>query len=201
MPEVRPATAAELPAVGRVLAAAFAGDPVWDWLVSPRADWPSRAAAFYASEARLRLGLGDRDDSRVLVQDQLHGAALWAAPGRWRTTWRQTLGIAVPSIRLFGTGVLRGLNTMSVVQRHHPVAPHWYLAYLGTEPAHQGRGIASALIAPVTERCDVEGLGAYLESSKEANLAFYARHGFEVRDRIDLAGGPPMWPMWREPKT
>lgn len=198
MPEVRRATVAELPRVGQALAAAFADDPVWSWLVSPTIDWAARAPGFYAAEARLRLG--DEGNGEVLVDDQLRGAALWAGPGHWRTTLRQTLTLAVPSMRMFRLSVVRGLKTLSIVERHHPDEPHWYLAYLGTEPAHQGHGIGSALIAPVTERCDAEGLGAYLESSKESNVAFYARHGFELRDRIELPGGPPMWLMWREPR-
>ena len=78
--------------------------------------------------------------------------------------------------------------------------PHWYLAILGTDPAHQGCGVGGALIRAITDRCDEEGLGAYLESSKERNVPYYARHGFEVRDQITSGDGPPMWLMWRDPK-
>ncbi len=201
MPEVRTATAAELPAVGRSLAAAFADDPVWEWLVSPKADWARHAPAFYAAEAGLRLDRTDPEAGMVLVDQELRGAALWAGPGKWRTTLRQTMRIALPSMRIFRGGVVRSLKVLGVVERHHPDdVPHWYLNYLGTHPDHQGHGIGSALIEPVTERCDTEGLGAFLESSKESNIAFYARHGFEVTERLDLPGGPPMWLMWRDPK-
>ena len=57
------------------------------------------------------------------------------------------------------------------------------------------------LLKPVLDRCDDEGLGAYLESSKEENIAFYNRQGFELTRRLDLpAGCPPVWAMWREPR-
>jgi ribosomal protein S18 acetylase RimI-like enzyme len=89
---------------------------------------------------------------------------------------------------------------MAELEKRHPTEPHYYLAVLGTRPADRGRGCASATLAPVLERADSEGTGCYLESSKEDNVAFYARHGFEVTDTYDLAGGkgPRLWLMWRE---
>jgi hypothetical protein len=56
------------------------------------------------------------------------------------------------------------------------------------------------MMAPVLEQCDRDGLGAYLESSAERNIDFYARHGFRVTDERRLPRGPRLWPMWREPR-
>ena len=60
---------------------------------------------------------------------------------------------------------------------------------------------SSALIRSVLDRCDAQGFGAYLESSKEQNLAFYARHGFDLTQRCDPGGQPPTWTMWRDPRS
>jgi hypothetical protein len=50
------------------------------------------------------------------------------------------------------------------------------------------------------DRVDEEGQPAYLESSKERNVALYARFGFEVVEELRSGtGGPPIWRMWREP--
>ncbi len=83
----------------------------------------------------------------------------------------------------------------------HPHEPHWYLATLGTAVEQQGKGVGGALLRPVLEHCDAEGLPCYLESSKERNVPFYRRHGFEVvaggaaagrraADLDDVAGAP-----------
>ena len=53
--------------------------------------------------------------------------------------------------------------------------PHYYLAILGADPLFQrsGRGQRRAR-SPMLERCDTEGVPAYLETQKEENLAYYA---------------------------
>jgi len=197
VPTVRAAAVADLPAIGRTLAAAFEGDPVWSWMASPKARWPERSAAFYAAEAGVQL----RGHGEVLVDDEVRGAALYATPDHWRTTFGETARMIPTAVRLFRGRTLRALKTLSLVEAKHPNdPPHWYLAYLGTDPRHQGHGIGGALITAVTDRCDEQGLGAYLESSKERNVPFYGRYGFQVRERVALPDGPPMWLMWRDPK-
>lgn len=94
--------------------------------------------------------------------------------------------------------VVRGLLRAQSMHPEEP--PHAYLAILGTDPAAQGRGLGSAMMAPVLEQCDRDGLGAYLESSKDQNIYFYARHGFRVTAERRLPRGPRLWPMWRDPR-
>lgn len=76
MPEVRPATADDLPAIGALLAAAFADDPVWTWMTGPRSDWTPRATDWFSREAGAKL----RGHAEVLVDDTCRGAAIWAPP-------------------------------------------------------------------------------------------------------------------------
>jgi ribosomal protein S18 acetylase RimI-like enzyme len=79
----------------------------------------------------------------------------------------------------------------------HPHEPHWYLAVLGTDPSFQRTGAGTALLDPVLARIDAEGLPAYLETQKEANLAWYGRFGFELVERVDVRACPPIWTMRR----
>ncbi|WP_426572186.1 GNAT family N-acetyltransferase [Aquihabitans sp. McL0605] len=197
MPDVRPATEADLPAIGRTLAAAFEDDPIWLYLASPKADWAPRAAAWFEADARAQL----RGHGEVLVDDEVRGVAIWATPNHWRGTVGEAVAIAIPSARLFRAGLPRSMRTLMRMEGKHPKDPeHWYLAILGTDPAHQGHGIGSALIREITDRCDAQGLGAYLESSKETNVPFYARHGFEVREEMEVGDGHKIWLMWRDPR-
>jgi hypothetical protein len=56
-------------------------------------------------------------------------------------------------------------------------------------------------MSPVLEICDHDRVPAYLEATSERNKALYLRHGFEVMSELKLPDGPPMWPMWRAPRT
>jgi hypothetical protein len=49
-----------------------------------------------------------------------------------------------------------------------------------------------------TPLVDRDGVGAYLESSKESNVDYYARFGFRVTEEVRLPRGPRVWLMWRD---
>ncbi|MFJ8188876.1 GNAT family N-acetyltransferase [Streptomyces sp. NPDC096094] len=79
---------------------------------------------------------------------------------------------------------------------------HEYLWMIGVAPGRQGEGLGTALIESVLDRCDREGLPAYLEASSARGRALYERLGFEFTGRaLELPDGPRMWPMWREPRN
>ncbi|MEW2167816.1 GNAT family N-acetyltransferase [Streptomyces sp. NPDC007084] len=87
-------------------------------------------------------------------------------------------------------------------EAHPSGRAHAYLWMIGVSPERQGEGLGSALIESVLDRCDREGLAAYLEASNARSRALYDRLGFVLTgDPIDLPDGPRMWPMWREPRT
>lgn len=126
---------------------------------------------------------------------------MWAPPDKWRQTTMETIRGVPSTTRIFGRQSFPVLRAFNAIQTAHPPGPHYYLGVLGTDPVHQGKGVGSAVLRPVLDRCDEEGLGAFLESSKEENIAFYNRQGFEVTRKLELPGGaPPLWAMWRDPR-
>jgi ribosomal protein S18 acetylase RimI-like enzyme len=194
---VRPARDADVDRLAVVLARAFADDPVTRWVYAGDRRRPFWAERFFGWQLRRLMP----QDVSWTTEDGDGGAALWALPGRWREDARDTLGL----LRLTLPGVLprlpRVLRGLGQVETRHPVERHLYLAVLGVDPDRQGEGVGSALIRPGLDLCDRERLPAYLETGKEANLAFYGRHGFHVLDRLDLPKGPPVWFLWREPAS
>jgi GNAT superfamily N-acetyltransferase len=192
-PAIRKAAPGDVAALAGALARAFDDDPVMGWLFPDPVRRTRTLPKFFSVHlTKIVLPHGE-----VYTTGDLDGGALWEPPGKWRLgAWGQ-VRMLPDFIRLFGRRLGLASRGLNLVEAHHPRELHWYLAVLGTEPARQGQGIGSTLMAPILERCDREGLPAYLESSKESNIAFYGRHGFEVTGEIQLPGGPPVWPMWR----
>jgi len=81
--------------------------------------------------------------------------------------------------------------------RYHPQEPHWYLPFIGVEPAHQGKGLGAALLRPVLAECDAKSLPAYLESTNPRNQRFYERLGFKAIAEIKVGSCPPIVAMLR----
>lgn len=196
-PAARVARSEEWRRLGEVLGAAFHDDPVWMWVCPDDRRRREHLGAAFAQVIRSRVRSG-----WSWTTDGLQGGAVWAAPGHWKSRPMDGVRAIPPMVRAIGRhGLRERLEALGRLERHHPREPHWYLEILAADPAMRGRGIGSALIAPMLERCDTEGLPAYLESSKEENLAFYGRFGFEVREVLEIApSAPPMWAMWRDPR-
>jgi len=195
----RRADAADVPALVEVLARAFDDDPVPLWLF--RGDRRRRRGLRRFFGVQLRHVY--LEGGEVWTTDDLAGAALWAPPGSVRPGWRDLLHLlpVLPALAGLGRDAPEALRLLAAVDNARPRVPHWYLATLGTEPARQGTGVGSTLVRTVLSTVDEQGLPTHLESSKESNLAFYGRHGFEVTGEIRAAGGPTLWLMWREPRV
>ncbi|MZG12865.1 GNAT family N-acetyltransferase [Streptomyces sp. SID5914] len=182
--------------VVRLLDEAFQDDPVSSW-VFPGEEYRRR------THHRLMAAFADAvfADGRVDLTEDGAACALWLpVPAD-----EQTVAEDVPAqIR---EAVDPENERVELIARLtdgiHPTGrAHEYLWMIGVVPGRQGEGLGSALIESVLDRCDREGLPAYLEASSARGKVLYERLGFEFTGRaLDLPDGPRMWPMWREPRT
>lgn len=190
---VRSAHRADVRGMSLLLARAFRRDPVHRWMLPAELDWSLFSAAIFAGVVRESLHAGGADTTEAL-----EGAALWFPPYQPEGSAWQRLKLTLPSLLALRTRTARVGRELDGLRRLRPLEPHWYLAVLGTDPRHQGRGVGSALLAPVLERCDADRIPAYLESSKRSNVSFYERLGFRVLGETVFEDGPTLWRMQRE---
>jgi ribosomal protein S18 acetylase RimI-like enzyme len=194
---VRRATPADHELIAKTLASAFADDPGWSWLV-PWVDREQRQRVFFQSELH-HLVPARRE---VWMSEDGSAAAVWGPPGLWSVPAPAVVRQVSPMLRVFGRRLPYALRYLMRIERSHPKdRSHWYLEFLGTEPARQGQGLGSALLRPILALCDRDGIGAYLESSSERSQVLYERHGFEVVETFNMpGGGPEIRRMWRDPQ-
>ena len=196
--DLREVTPADVPLLAPRLAAAFQDDPGMSWALRDAERRPRRLATVFAELMRrvwLPRGTGHTTIDGV-------GAALWLPPGEWHLSLGLQAQLMPTMLRAAGPDLWRVVAMNAKAERVHPETPHWYLALLGVDPAAQGRGYGPHLCRPVLERCDADGIGAYLETGTERNVTTYRGMGFEVTDEFDLPrSGPHVWCMWRDPRT
>ncbi|MFI0408649.1 GNAT family N-acetyltransferase [Actinomadura sp. 3N508] len=199
-PAVRDAATPDAAEIAALLGRAFDDDPLWSWLVPDEASRVRRLAGVF--EIMLRRVHLPHGGTELAGRDaRTEAAALWNPPGHWHVPFRVQAAQTLPLLRVLGARTPVSLRTLGAIEKHHPREPHWYLAVLGTDPPAQGNGLGSALLRSRLDRCDAEGMPAYLESSKERNLPYYERFGFKVTRELALPGkgAPSIWLMWRAP--
>ncbi|MDA8037944.1 MAG: GNAT family N-acetyltransferase [Actinomycetota bacterium] len=196
-PVVRLVASDDIGGLSRMLARAFWDDPVSSHLFPSERSRPRRLERYFRFQLRsIFLPRGEG-----YTTEDLAAAALWMPPRDHRPPSIADALAQLPAVFILGRSLSRAVGLVQLLEPSHPKAPHYYLATIGTEPSLRGRGIASAVLRPVLARCDAEGIPAYLESSKEGNVAFYERHGFKVTGKVTVPGtAVRLWLMWRQPQ-
>ena len=169
---------------------AFTADPALRWVLPDPQQYLTHGPEF------VRRFCGRAFDNQSgFVAEGFMGAALWLPPGvdpdgEGIEEWIKE---AVPE---------EDQNKVSAffdeMDRYHPHEPICYLPMIGVDPASQGMGLGSALLAHALAAVDREAKAAYLEAPTERRRDLYIRHGFEVIGTIQTADSPPMFPMLRK---
>jgi GNAT superfamily N-acetyltransferase len=198
--DVRPPRKTEVRSLGRTLGRAFYDDPVMRWMLPADGRRAKGLPRIFAAMTRHHFLAGGGVEV-ALRSGEIGAAALWDPPGSWKQTPREEFKMMPSFLLAMGARTARGRQLAELMKKQHPEEPHWYLAVIGSDPSVRGGGFGQALMRSRLDRVDAEHAPAYLESSKSDNIAYYERFGFEVTGEITLPdGGPPMWPMWRQPR-
>jgi GNAT superfamily N-acetyltransferase len=203
----RLATPDDAELIGRIGAAGFYDDPIMSWAIPDPDARRLKLAIMFTGLAR---DMTTDPGSQVWIVDDA-AIAMWRDPnyahfepetsGADDDADSDTDSNGPSSPPLFDEDEQARFAAMRAsMLEHHSREPHWYLNVLSTEPARQGQGLGTAVLAPVLERCDAEQVGAYLESTNPRNRTLYRRSGFVDRDEMVFADSPGMLSMWRAPQ-
>jgi ribosomal protein S18 acetylase RimI-like enzyme len=119
--------------------------------------------------------------SEVLVREgRVVAVALSFGPGAYPPPASAQLRMVARVARTGWQSALAYARTGQHMERLHPREPHWYLFFLGVEPAFQGQGLGGTLLRRLNARADRDGVIGYLETDRESNVPLYRHHGFEV---------------------
>ena len=175
-----------------VLTLAFSMDPPNRWA------WPDpqRYLASFPDFVRALGGRAFEQGSAYSLRDYA-GVALWLPPG---VPPDEEALVALIQRTISEPTQADMFAVIEQMGSYHPAEPHWYLPFIGVDPAHRGRGYGSALLHHALAVCDRDGLPAYLESTSPASASLYERHGFEVLATIQVGASPPIFPMLRRPR-
>lgn len=200
MTVIRTATAADRAKVVDSLASAFSEDPLFTWMSAAGQKRPLEPKMRILFDTFLKLDLA-RSDHLVFTDEDRIGAAIWKHPNRWKMPTGDMVRALPGMLRALGTKAPKMIGAITALEKVHPIEEHYYLEVLGTHQDKQSKGIGSAVMGHMLDRCDTEGMPAYLESSNPRNIPFYARHGFEPTGEIVVGkGAPTVTAMWRKPR-
>jgi len=190
----------KLPAAVDLFAVSFYSDPLMEFVVPNPGKRLSRVRWLEECILRYCLRYG-----RVDATAKMTGAIAWLPPG---ATHMHPLGTlraglwATPF--MMGWSALRRLRAYaqvkSTLHRHYAPYDHWYLLDMAVNPVSQGQGIGGALIEPVLNEADAEGLVCYLETLNPRSRQFFERYGFRAMPKATIKDGPDVWAMLRSPR-
>lgn len=182
----RPATAADLPELAGVLAAAFDGYAWTKWTVPARQH---------------------RERIRILQQAYLEHLALphgmvWTVPDLSAAAAfvpSPPPALAPPALELIAAAHADRFDTLvgaeELLAGRRP--PHdWTLATVGVLPRVRGRGLGLAVVRAGLEAIDRRQGTCLVETSDPGNLPFYRRLGFRARETV-MTAGPPVYILTR----
>ena len=203
MDELRDARPGDHAAIVAVLTRAFHDDP-GAMFIEP--DELLRDAAMGAMfDAFVTASLAEATTMQA-IGDPLAGIAIWFGPDAHGPSEAALLAAASvdgaptrsDAARVRSEAMLGEMRALH--RRVMGDEPHLRLDFLAVDPAAQGKGIGSRLVAAGNRAADERGLPVYLDTFTLQDVRFYERRGYRVLEEHPMASTPyVVWAMRREP--
>ncbi len=178
-----------------VLGRAFIDDPMFKALI-PEIPHPAKRAEILTELFHAMFAVERKTGQPtfgVICDGKVIAAAVTEGTGRPSTidVTAAGLGETPRLLRALGwAGVQRALTLFRILSSSHPHEPHIYLQALGVDPDYQKRHFGVLLLDYLREqaRARPDVTGVYLETAKEANVAYYGARGYQVIGEIHPLG-------------
>jgi ribosomal protein S18 acetylase RimI-like enzyme len=196
-----PLTREDIDAAADILVRSFAEDPGLLFVLPERANRDRFGPSLARSMVRFILACG----APLATAPPVRGVALWIPPDAEPASTAHLVesGLVEVPGQIGPDAWARLQLLMTHLDACHPQfapEPHWYLTMLGVDPAWQRQGIGEALMRPVFDQADQDGIPCYLEAPTKDNALYYQRRGFRVVGEADIpTSDVHIWFMHREP--
>jgi len=173
----------------RVLARSFPDDPMIRYVFLDEPEAERKMLLLFKVIVRYGLTYGEV----YAPSSNIEGVAIWHTSDNniWDQAKLEECGLSEFSSQV-SPAVMEKIVLLDdfAISRKKMNVPfrHWYLAFIGVDPEHHGKGFASALIKPMLERIDRENMPCYLETATEKNAAIYGHLGFKLIEKVLVPG-------------
>ena len=196
--DLYPINKKELNGVSKILADAFAEDPIWKELIKDLGN-DFDTSIIYKVPIRYCLRYG----KVYATSEKLEGIMAFTTQDRASMSGWTIIrsGTILTSLKLgmkFGKKMLRIFKVIEEDRKNLDIGSFYYINIIGVAPESQGQGFGGKLLRALIEKAEKEGKSIYLETETEENVKFYEKFGFKLMKKITLPEiNVSMWEMIR----
>lgn len=170
----------------QVLADAFKGDPIFQYIFQSTGEYNRHAAWLFSTWVRWSIQNG-----LAMMTEDGNGVLLARKPGNTEMSFLSfILAGMLPLPFRVGWKIFRRFyfRVVPLLGRKHDeimgMSAHWYGWMIATAPGHEGLGLR--LMNYSAQLADADSLPYYLETATERDAALYSHFGFEIEKKASL---------------
>ena len=172
---------------GAMLTRAFSDDPKLTHLIPDITAKKELSRYLFEFELQYGMNYGDVYTTSPAVE----GVAVWLPSTKSEITfWRAFRSGGRVLQKRLGKKIMDRVMSFSTavdtLHKKHAPYPHYYLFFIGVDPAYQKKRVASRLITPMLGWLDMQKLPCYLHTQNETNIGLYEHYGFQVIEQLVL---------------